>query len=202
MLFDAWDEDKSGTLTKPEIKQLWTNRLNLENVVASAMCEGTFLDTIYKLNNGYLDIFPSLKENDLDTFAIQTSPKLTKELMALQKANEKAHIDSIIDKIFEKADTDKNGTLSKQEFVTFFSNDETLAEMALDTSKEFDDHAEKSAYELGYGFLITSSDPVAKKWGEYLKSECKDESLLVGIPEDIKVKIGTMMEEMNFTEAQ
>jgi len=120
MLFDGWDEDNSGSLSKDEIKKLWTTRRTAEHIVNAYIARREIHITAIAGNIGFLSIFPSLTRSQLETFASQSASKGSKEFMKGVKEEEKKRMDKVVDVIFEKADTDKNGTLSKQEFVDFF----------------------------------------------------------------------------------
>jgi Ca2+-binding EF-hand superfamily protein len=172
LLFEAWDEDNSGTLSKAEVKKLWVTRRAAEFIYTTFSIRKMFHSMAISRNSGYLAIFPNLTKEQLETFAQQKADKGANAYIGEIKAAEKAKIDTIVDKIFEQADTDKNGTLSKKEFVNFFSDNENLKQiraMSRDDDKT-DQLLDSTLINLSFEFLETSSDEVAKKCGKLLRT--------------------------------
>jgi len=192
LLFEAWDEDNSGTLSKDEIKKLWMTRRSSDIVLDSYMLRTMYHDMGLKINMGYLGIFPDLTRSNLEVFVSQTASKAAKEIMNIVRATEKLQIDKIVDTIFEKADTDKNGTLSKEEFVTFFSDKATVDDISSNSAEneKVDLLFEKVAHDMMYLFLMSSKDENAKKCAQFLKdSMSPDEVPVPEVPIEILEKV-------------
>jgi Ca2+-binding EF-hand superfamily protein len=188
MLFDGWDEDNSGSLSKDEVKKLWSTRRTGEHIILAYTARTLLHNTAISGNIGFLKIFPTLKRDQLETFASQTAAKGSKDYLNAVKTEEKKKLDSIVDAIFVKADTDKNGTLSKQEFIDFFTNEDTVSQIRdLSSTPESDALLEHVTISMSYGFLLGTSDEIAKKCGAKIKDlmEDKDHDDLGGIPADV-----------------
>jgi Ca2+-binding EF-hand superfamily protein len=195
LLFEAWDEDNSGTLSKGEVKKLWTTRRHAEFTLTAFTTRVLLHSSAIKFNVKYLEMFPDLTKEKLEAFAQQHASKGATDYITYIKAEEKAKIDTIVEKIFEKADTNKNGALSKDEFLNFFCDEETMSkirEMVTEDEKA-SKILENAVLDLTWQFLDSSSDEVAKKCAAKLKDFIQngESDDLHGIPPEIWKKIHT-----------
>jgi len=187
MLFDGWDEDSSGTLSKDEIKKLWQTRRSSEISVTTFVIRNQMHNTIITQNQIYVDLFPKvLSAENLEKFAKEKSIKDASDWIEYNTKHEHKCIDETVTKIFEKADTDKSGSLSKEEFIKFFCDTETLKEIRSTAreNEEADKVFEERFKEGLYDFLRSSSDPKIKGCGEGVKFLIEGgESPLVSVEE-------------------
>jgi len=185
-LFEGWDEDKSGTLDRDEVKKLWQTRRIGEINIASFITRLQAYDTIIRFNKRYLSLFPdNFKQADLEEFAIKKATKDATMWSDMIKAEEDLRINEIVNKIFEKADTDKNNNLSKEEFIKFFRDEATLEEIKeLTVSEKIEESLEKALNESMWAFLHTSKSSLVRACGQKIKDTLQlDEDY--GIPEDV-----------------
>jgi len=172
LLFDGWDEDGSGTLSKAEIKKLWQTRRTSEISVTTLVIRNQAYEHRLSFGAQYLEAFPSdFTQEKLEKYATEKAASNTNEWIGINRATEDERIDQTVEKIFEKADADKSGTLSKEEFIKFFCDSTTLYEIrgGSHENEAADKFFAEKYLEGFYGFLFETDNKKLNACGEAIR---------------------------------
>jgi len=130
IIFHLWDEDNNGTLSRDEIKRKLELSLELTfrmtASMTSAMLGVICLDLIEQANQT-----PSKKRKARQMEALRWVVTTVHPLIQTYMEATQKQIDStpIVDKIIELADTDKNGVLSREEWIEYSTNPAVQAQV-------------------------------------------------------------------------
>jgi len=128
--FDIWDSDRSNSINRSEAEEMW--RISTRNELAFEKTSKLLKEYIVGIAFSKSSIFPRAHQRAANEKVVAGMQKLRplfdsyyNDILKIRED----HIKDFIDKIFQLADTDKNGQLSREEFVQFFSNAQFALEL-------------------------------------------------------------------------
>jgi Ca2+-binding EF-hand superfamily protein len=173
-LFHTWDQDGNGSLSRDEVKKMYYARRGWQQVIVLRILTISMQEPLADLLLNLAvhvadDLVPMMgDEAKLHAFLDPRIDAIIQKLEGLQKAHEDKDIENILNQIFEHADTDKNGQISKEEFVKY-SKDLNLDLAGISGALDFQDVVSTEFGKIIHEFLSLSSHPdaisTAEKFG-------------------------------------
>jgi hypothetical protein len=139
MRFDAYDVDNSKTLSKEEVGKLFLSIQRGGQKIGRSVASGLLTSQIAakyfggSLQTPFLNIVtkkPTDKQEIAARIILKHIFALVDKYFSQQEIAVESHVNEITEKIFELADTDKNGILSRDEFVRYFTEPEIQKNVA------------------------------------------------------------------------